>query len=76
MVLSPVGSGEHKEIIVADLLLLVGQFEELIVKSVKFMAFHLDSKNLRTVFKGGVAASAVSTMSLSSIPTSLGSMIS
>ena len=57
MVLSPVGSGEHKEIIVADLLLLVGQFEELIVKSVKFMAFHLDSKNLQTVFKGGVAAS-------------------
>ena len=57
MVLRPVRSGKHKEIIVTDLLLLVGQFEELIVKSVKFMAFHLDSKNLKTVFKGSVAAS-------------------
>ena len=45
-------TGEHQDVVVVDLLLAVGEAEELLVDFVEFLAFNLYSENRETVFEG------------------------
>ena len=52
-----VGSGEHQDVVVVDLLLLVGKLEELLVDIVQGLFAELDPEGLEPELEGGVTAS-------------------
>ena len=65
-----IGTCQHQGIGISHLLLLVGQNQELLIDLIKLLLLKVYTVHVQTVLQGS------STIELSSIPTSFGSMIS
>ncbi len=48
-------AGEHKHVVVGDLLLAVGEFQEVFVDLVEGFAVELHAEHLQTMLEGGVS---------------------
>ena len=55
VVLRAVGTGKQHDVIIVDVLLLVGQFEELFIHLVQFLLFEVDAESVQAVLQCGTS---------------------
>ena len=57
VVVGTVGTGEHQNVVVGNVLLLVGKFQEVLIDLVQLVLLHLHAQHVQTVLQGGTTAS-------------------
>ena len=55
MCVGAVSTSKHEDVVVVDLLLLIGEFEKLLIYLVEFLSAHLHSVHTEAVFQRGTS---------------------